>query len=224
MILFGRYRGGGDAAVTRERRRGRRSRQLAAAGEAAGRAKPQHDVLAKVWARQKIEDLMQQTFYAGSPAVEEMVTAMALDYKLMSQYTSFVAVDTEKPVESVEPATPPRRMLVPVPLPEGTRWEGFFGPDGDGDALSPDEPMPVLRLGLQAQSKKEVARLGQFDAFSIGDRAGRGGGGGRARFGRAIAKPTDERKVLRESGAAYDKSMHRKAKSPRRRQPLQDPA
>src|SRR4030095_10396421 len=86
-----------------------------------------HDVLAKVWARQKIEDLMQQTFYQGSPAVEEMVTGIALDYKLMSQYTSFVAVDSTKPVESAEPAKMPRRMLVPVPLPAGTRWEGFFG-------------------------------------------------------------------------------------------------
>ena len=36
-----------------------------------------HDVLAKVWARKKIEELMQQTYYMGSPAVEEEVTAMA---------------------------------------------------------------------------------------------------------------------------------------------------
>ena len=57
---------------------------------------PAHDVLAKVWARQKIEDLMQQTFYQGSPAVEEMVTGIALDYRLMSQYTSFVAVDDKQ--------------------------------------------------------------------------------------------------------------------------------
>jgi hypothetical protein len=85
-----------------------------------------NDVLAKVWARQKIEDLMHQTYYHGSPAVEEMVTGIALDYKLMSQYTSFVAVDDKTP-PSAEPAKPPRQMLVPVPLPEGTRWEGFFG-------------------------------------------------------------------------------------------------
>ena len=88
---------------------------------------PAHDVLAKVWARQKIEDLMQQTYYHGSPAVEEEVTALAFDYQLMSQYTSFVAVDAKQVGKHVEPAKPPRRMLVPVPLPEGTRWEGFFG-------------------------------------------------------------------------------------------------
>src|SRR5262249_29663101 len=86
-----------------------------------------HDALAKVWARQKIEHLMQQTYYHTSPAVEEMVTAIALDYKLMSQYTSFIAVDSRKSADENSAATPPRRMLVPVPLPAGTRWQGFFG-------------------------------------------------------------------------------------------------
>jgi Ca-activated chloride channel family protein len=90
-------------------------------------AQKEHDVLAKVWARQKIEDLMHQTYYQGSPAIEEMVTGIALDYKLMSQYTSFVAVDSTMPVDESAPPAMPRRMLVPVPLPEGTRWEGFFG-------------------------------------------------------------------------------------------------
>ncbi|HOI55526.1 MAG TPA: VIT domain-containing protein [Phycisphaerae bacterium] len=88
---------------------------------------PRHEVLAKVWARQKIEDLMQQTYYAGSPEVEQEVTQIALDYRLMSQYTSFVAVDEAELNRYGEPARPPRRMLVPVPIPEGTRYEGFFG-------------------------------------------------------------------------------------------------
>jgi Ca-activated chloride channel family protein len=92
----------------------------------------ERDVLAKIWARQKIEDLMQQTYYQGSPEVEEIVTAIALQYSLMSQYTSFVAVD-EKDKSRIEPqARPPRRMLVPVPIPEGTLHEGFFGGEREG--------------------------------------------------------------------------------------------
>ena len=90
----------------------------------------EHDVLAKVWSRKKIEDLMHQTYYQGSPAIEEEVTAIALNYRLMSQYTSFVAVDAESAGDLESPATPPRRMMVPVPLPEGTEWEGFFGEGG----------------------------------------------------------------------------------------------
>jgi hypothetical protein len=42
-----------------------------------------------------------QTYYHGSPAIEEEVTAIALDYRLMSQYTSFVAVDAQQ-AKSVE--------------------------------------------------------------------------------------------------------------------------
>ncbi len=93
---------------------------------------PDNEVLEKVWARRKIEDLMHQTYYQGSPEVEETVTQIALDYRLMSQYTSFVAVDEADAGDLTETARPPRRMLVPVPIPEGTRYEGFFGAGGGG--------------------------------------------------------------------------------------------
>jgi len=132
VIVFGLYSGGG------------RDTKVTVSGQVEGEpaswpitvhfpaTEKANDVLPKVWARQKIEDLMHQTYYQGSPEVEEAVTALALEYGLMSQYTSFVAVDTSK-APLPEPARPPRRMLVPVPLPAGTRYEGFFGPAGDFD-------------------------------------------------------------------------------------------
>ena len=76
---------------------------------------------------------MQQAYYADSPAIEEEVTAIALDYRLMSQYTSFVAVDESQAEVETRVARPPRRMLVPVPLPEGAQWEGFFGPNMEAE-------------------------------------------------------------------------------------------
>ena len=155
VILFCRYRGGGGAEI---KVRG------VVEGEpvswplqiALPEDQPSHDVLAKVWARKNIEDLMQQTYYMGSPAIEEAVTAIALDYRLMSQYTSFVAVDAKDADEIAKqrPAQPPRRMLVPVPLPEGTQWEGFFGPLGE-------EVMDEERVAtkLEFQRKKVYAPL-----------------------------------------------------------------
>jgi Ca-activated chloride channel family protein len=131
-----------------------------------------NDVLAKVWARNKIEDLMQQTFYAGSPEVEEVVTSIALEYRLMSQYTSFVAVDESTIGRLREPARPPRRMLVPVPLPEGTRYEGFFG-DMGGEA----EGYEVTGLALG------VAERVQAGGYSYGSY----GGGGRGKMLRPMA-------------------------------------
>ncbi len=125
IIVYGRYQGGGAGTITV---RGDVEGEPASwpLEVVLAKEEPKHDVLAKVWARQKIEDLMQQDFYQDSPPVEETVTALALDYQLMSQYTSFVAVDAQSETTSDAPR-PPRRMLVPVPLPEGTRWEGFFG-------------------------------------------------------------------------------------------------
>jgi len=159
VIVYGRYAGGTSGPITIsgnvEGEPVRWPLEVALPTQ-----EPAHDVLAKVWARQKIESLMQSTFYGGSPAVEEEVTALALDYRLMSQYTSFVAVDA-KQAEQIQPsARPPRRMLVPVPLPEGTQWEGFFGGETrelEELALRPaaDELKTKLSLRSPAAAKRE---------------------------------------------------------------------
>ncbi|NUQ61831.1 MAG: VWA domain-containing protein [Pirellulales bacterium] len=193
VILFGRYRGGGPA-------------EIRLAGVVEGEPvqwplkvtlpenQPAHDVLAKVWARKKIEDLMQQTFYAGSPAVEEEVTAIALDYRLMSQYTSFVAVDAKdaEKIDRERSAQPPRRMLVPVPLPEGTRWEGFFGPLGETPAEGLDLAVAPARKLAEAKGKVQ-RRDFAFSAPSSGPglAMGMGGGGIRGRMapGMPMAQP-----------------------------------
>jgi len=137
-----------------------------------------HDVLAKVWARQKIEELMHTTYYAGSPEVEEMVTSIALEYRLMSQYTSFVAVDESEIGRMVEPARPPRRMLVPVPIPEGTRYEGFFGDAGlaEVDALK-------QYGGHEVSASVTSMRMSAVRALGGSSRGGGGSGSGFGFFG-----------------------------------------
>jgi hypothetical protein len=204
VILFGRYRSGGDAAIN-------------VSGLVEGESvswplqvklpenEQAHDVLAKVWARKKIEDLMQQSYYAGSPEVEEVVTALALDYKLMSQYTSFVAVDAANAAQVSEPAERPRRMLVPVPLPEGTRWEGFFGPSGDGAPGEAAEEQLALGVAVSLEAKKESAGRTFYDAYGVargyrgGAGYGAGGlGGGLGGFGGRVAgEPVAEVRRLR---------------------------
>jgi Ca-activated chloride channel family protein len=160
LILFGRYRDvEGKFAVNVKGR---------VEGEPASwpltvelpKTEPANDVLAPTWARQKIEDLMQSSFYAGSPAVEEAVTALALDYRLMSQYTSFVAVDDSQPAAE-GPVAPPRRMLVPVPLPAGTRWEGFFGPEGRSDGRDFDVAENRRRQPSRAVDRLLLSRAPQ---------------------------------------------------------------
>lgn len=197
VILFGRYTGGGAAEI---------KVNGAVEGEAVSwplrvtlpENQPSHDVLAKVWARKKIEDLMQQTYYVGSPAVEEEVTAIALDYRLMSQYTSFVAVD-EKDAQDIakeRPAQPPRRMLVPVPLPEGTQWEGFFGPRGDG-----------RRGKLELASRSKFAAGHMFAMNGLGRSGGMGGMGGGG-FGSGVSgRPMPASQPVLLAGRALPTNM-----------------
>ncbi|HEY3417388.1 MAG TPA: VIT domain-containing protein, partial [Armatimonadota bacterium] len=131
VILFGRYFNGGSARIT-------------LSGTAEGQPlsydlevnlpyekQLENEVLAKVWARQKIEDLTSQMYDGELAEVVEEITNVALEYRLMSQYTSFVAVDENEADRLVLPANPPRRLPVAVPLPEGVSYEGLFGPEGE---------------------------------------------------------------------------------------------
>jgi Ca-activated chloride channel family protein len=80
---------------------------------------PQHDVLATLWARTKVDDLM----HGGSAETQAEITQLGLDYKLMTPFTSFVAVEEVVVTHGGQP----RRVDVPVEMPEGVSYEGVFG-------------------------------------------------------------------------------------------------
>lgn len=80
-----------------------------------------HDVLATLWARRKIDDLMGQDMagaQSGNMRAEprEEITQLGLKFKLMTQFTSFVGVD-EVIFTGPEPARPAN---VPLHVPAGT--------------------------------------------------------------------------------------------------------
>jgi biopolymer transport protein ExbB/TolQ len=87
-----------------------------------------HDVLATLWARARIDDLMSQD-YAGiqngapRPDAREAITQLGLEYRLMTQFTSFVAVEEMTVTEGGHP----RRIDVPVEMPEGVSRARVFG-------------------------------------------------------------------------------------------------
>ena len=91
---------------------------------------PGNDVLAALWARRKVDDLMSQDFRGmqyGTPRddLKREITKLGLDYRLMTPFTSFVAVEEKVVTEGGEP----RRVEVPVEMPEGVSYEGVFGGD-----------------------------------------------------------------------------------------------
>jgi TonB family protein len=136
VVLSGRFTGGGRGLVRLKGRAGVNHFEREIAVELP-ESQPEHDVLATLWARRRVEDLMSLD-YAGAQRgnmledVREAVTRLGIDYRLMTQFTSFVAVEEM----TVTDGGQPRRIDVPVELPEGVSREGVFGPSNDPHGFS----------------------------------------------------------------------------------------
>jgi Ca-activated chloride channel family protein len=168
VILTGRYTAAGRATI---RLKGKR------AGSDFVREIPvelpetmaSHDVLASLWARQRIESLMDQD-YAGAqaenmrPDLKNTITQLGIEYRLMTQFTSFVAVEEMIVTDGGQP----RRIDVPVEVPEG-----------------------VNRRAVVAEENKRYVSFGLISAQTAAparSRAKAGGGGG----GRAYPAPPNQ--------------------------------
>ncbi len=127
LVIVGRYDRAGQGRV---RLRGKR------AGEEWVREinvrlpehEPQHDVLSTLWARTRIEDLMSEDWTGAQHSqmrgdLQESITRLGLEFRLMTQFTSFVAVEES----TVTTGGVPTKVEVPVELPHGVSYEGIFG-------------------------------------------------------------------------------------------------
>ena len=93
--------------------------------------------LASVWARAKVDDLMSQDLRALQTgqlpqAQRERIIQVALEHRLLTQFTSFVAVEDR----IVNEGGIQRTLTVPVEMPQGVEYEGIFGAEGRYDAAS----------------------------------------------------------------------------------------
>lgn len=106
--------------------------------------------IAQLWGRARIKDLMNQMFAGEMKSLVDAVTDTALAYRLLSQYTAFVAVSEEV---RVDPDGTRRRVEVPVDMPEGVSYDGIFGGEeadstrgsrgGGGYVTLQQQPMPT---------------------------------------------------------------------------------
>lgn len=88
--------------------------------------------IGSIWARAKVDALMDENWMAaqrGKPKedIKNKIIEVALKHSIMTQYTSFVAVEETTITEGGKP----RRITVPVEMPDGVSREGVFG-DSDG--------------------------------------------------------------------------------------------
>jgi Ca-activated chloride channel homolog len=117
VIITGRYQGSFEGTIKVLGAAGGIDRELAISPEPA--QEQRKSALASVWARAKIGELSAQMLAAPAAAIPEQVKRLALDYGLMSAFTSFVAVDCASTTQGEYGTTVP----VPVVMPEGVSYK-----------------------------------------------------------------------------------------------------
>ncbi len=135
-------------------------------------AEAEHDVLATLWARKRIEELTKGDYEGvqsrtADGEVAAKITGVALEFGILSQYTSFVAVEERK----VNPGGGPTRVDVPVDLAEGTFGDGTEQPGLQTVASSQGD---IKRLNSLTYNTPTTTNSG----VAIVTRSGSGGGSG----------------------------------------------
>jgi Ca-activated chloride channel homolog len=121
LVVVGKYRGHGPASVEISGKLGtkpyRRTIPVTLASQ------PGDAVLGTLWARRRIETLTDATENGAGADQKTQIVDLALKFKLITAYTSFVAVEKQLKLDT---RTPLAEMLVPNELPEGVSYKGIF--------------------------------------------------------------------------------------------------
>jgi len=179
-----------------------------------------HDVLATLWARTRVDDLMSQDF-AGvqrgtmKDDVKQSIIQLGLDYRLMTQFTSFVAVEEMVVTDGGQP----RRIDVPVEVPEGVDRGAVFGQErGQFITQSWARPSGTLQSPVQTAQAYAYPSTGTANTVTLsGQNSGIGSGqaGGNGAGAASTGKvPSPAALPIARRGVLADKTENLIALSP----------
>lgn len=130
IVLLGRFDRAATGSITLRGRTGmgawERTIEVALPAE-----EPRHDVVPTLWARAQVDQLLLPHLAAIENQSLDAITKQAVirlgeAFQIATPFTSFVAVEKSR----VTFGGRPMLVAVPVELPDGTNWAGFFGEDG----------------------------------------------------------------------------------------------
>ena len=133
LVIHGRYTKAGSGTIKLKGKFAGRETIREIPVVFSGTAK-ENDVLSTLWARTRIDDLMSNDYNSVAqngktkPEIEQTITQLGLEYRLMTQFTSFVAVEEK----IVNKGGKPVRIDVPVELPEGVSKAAIQNDGSDG--------------------------------------------------------------------------------------------
>ena len=177
VILTGRYTANGRSAIRLKGKMSGRDfvREIPVDFSS---SQSQHEVLATLWARTRVDDLMSRDFKGAQQGnmqddVKQAIINLGLDYRLMTQFTSFVAVEEM----IVTDGGKPRWIDVPVEVPEGVNRQAVYGqadqPFGRLQALS-----SLSRPPMAMRAAAETVVVTQSGANKQNSKRSSGGAGG----------------------------------------------
>jgi hypothetical protein len=150
LVIHGRYSTPGKGTLTVRGRTGagpyERTVELELPEQQAD-----HDVIATLWARARVGQVMAPHLKAvqegrAPQAVRQEVIALGEQFQIMSQFTSFVAVEKSRMTIGGKPVL----VAVPIEMPEGVSYEGVFGEAEGAPQLALGEPLSGgVKLGVQ---------------------------------------------------------------------------
>src|SRR6185369_7392717 len=173
VILTGRYAGNGKGVI---RLKGKMSgREFVREIPVDFSSLAQHDVLETLWARTRVAVLMLNDLQGAqqgnmSDEMKQQIIQLGLNYRLMTQFTTFVAVEEMIITDGGQP----RRIDVPVEVPEGVNRETAYGEERGLANL----PMVQPTKNLYIASPKPTSGSSQDKARRRSGGGGRGNGSG----------------------------------------------
>jgi Ca-activated chloride channel family protein len=106
-----------------------------------------HPGITTLWARQRVEDLMDHWGISdekGQAKIRASVIAHAIRYRLVTRFTSLVAVEEVV----ANPSGKSKTLAVPTELPEGWKMDKVFGAPTTGTADSFLEALGAMLLAV----------------------------------------------------------------------------
>ncbi|MDR0701735.1 MAG: VWA domain-containing protein [Azoarcus sp.] len=159
VIVFGKWRdaqGAGPKQLVLEGRRADGAyRQTLPLLEAQGINEERFSALRHLWARQRIAELSDQENLMGDKSLRKAITALGLEYSLLTQYTSFIAVDDR--IRNMQPDSA-TAVDQPQPLPQDVSNLAV------GGAYVPGAPEPqttgalLVTLSMLAMVARRLSR------------------------------------------------------------------
>ena len=201
LVVAGRYKGAGKATLRLTGHAGASEVKLDVPVELPAETPPR-PFLAQIWAKARIERLLDELHIAGGGAeIRDQVRRLALRHQLVTPFTSFLVVEDGVKLPGDEtarlpggdaavPATPPVADAPPEVIPRDAVPGPQSGPVNPDDAVVADtdagefNPDPAAPPGATGGTSIGVGRVGHYGTgspSSFTSRAagagGRGGGG-----------------------------------------------